>query len=528
MNKQCNKCNQDFEITGADVEFYKRMDVLEPALCPDCRLQLRLSFRNERALYADECDLCKKKIISLYSPDKNYKVYCSECWWSDKYNPLEYGMDYDPDKSFLKQCHELNKKTPKPAVVNTKSENCDFTNYACENKNCYLSFGCLGDENAHYCYRTFYSKEVLDCYDLYKGELSYECIECKNLFVCQYCRGCHDSNNLILCEFCKGCSDCFGCVNLMNKNYCIYNKQYTEADYKNKLSKLLNNFAQAKQEFSNFRLQHPHRYAFIINSENSTGDQIFGCKDCCNCFVFKESDNCSNSIFGSGNKECYDVNHCDNCQMHYNSANLEKNYTVVCGNLVWYCENAYYSSNSFNTKNILGCSDVKKGCDFSILNKKYSEVEYHKLFSEIKKQMLQAGEWGEYFPAHMSPFGYNETQSCDIFTLNKEEATAKGFNWSDYEALIAQVTASEEIKICSITKKPFKLMKSELEFYKKLNIALPTKCPEQRHRERFQLANKRKMYIRKCDKCQALIQTPYSPEDKEIVYCDKCYRDEVY
>ena len=40
--------------------------------------------------------------------------------------------------------------------------------------------------------------------------------------------------------------------------------------------------------------------------------------------------------------------------------------------------------------------------------------------------MKKRGEYGEFFPASMSPFGYNETVAHEYFPLSKEEIT-KGF-----------------------------------------------------------------------------------------------------
>jgi len=99
MQKKCKKCTQNFEITNQDLEFYKKIspkfdwkvyEISAPTLCPDCRQQRRLSFRNERNLYRRKCDATGKSIISIYSPDKEYKVYNSDFWWSDKWDAMDY------------------------------------------------------------------------------------------------------------------------------------------------------------------------------------------------------------------------------------------------------------------------------------------------------------------------------------------------------------------------------------------------------------------------------------------------------
>jgi uncharacterized protein YbaR (Trm112 family) len=97
--KSCKHCNTSFPITDKDLEFYekispvfagKKYSIPTPTLCPDCRQQRRLSFRNERKLYKRNCDATGKSIISIYSPDKPYKVYNQDFWLSDKWDPFSY------------------------------------------------------------------------------------------------------------------------------------------------------------------------------------------------------------------------------------------------------------------------------------------------------------------------------------------------------------------------------------------------------------------------------------------------------
>ena len=40
---------------------------------------------------------------------------------------------------------------------------------------------------------------------------------------------------------------------------------------------------------------------------------------------------------------------------------------------------------------------------------------------------------GEFFPANISPFGYNETIANDYWPLSEQDATAQGFKWKDPE-----------------------------------------------------------------------------------------------
>jgi hypothetical protein len=105
--KKCKHCSNSFDITNKDLEFYnkvspsfpspdskesdlKKIQIPPPTLCPECREQRRMVWRNERKLYKRKCDLTGIDIISIYSPEKPYKVYEQIEWWSDKWNALKY------------------------------------------------------------------------------------------------------------------------------------------------------------------------------------------------------------------------------------------------------------------------------------------------------------------------------------------------------------------------------------------------------------------------------------------------------
>ncbi|MDC0357468.1 hypothetical protein OAO01_01525, partial [Oligoflexia bacterium] len=77
MTNSCRNCSTQFEITNEDLAFYDKISptfdnhkftIPPPSLCPDCRSQRRLSWRNERGLYRRQCDFTKKNIISIFDP----------------------------------------------------------------------------------------------------------------------------------------------------------------------------------------------------------------------------------------------------------------------------------------------------------------------------------------------------------------------------------------------------------------------------------------------------------------------------
>ncbi len=48
------------------------------------------------------------------------------------------------------------------------------------------------------------------------------------------------SDNVYYCILCIGIKDCFGCVGLRNKQYCIFNKQYTKEAYEKEVAEIIN------------------------------------------------------------------------------------------------------------------------------------------------------------------------------------------------------------------------------------------------------------------------------------------------
>ncbi len=551
MSKECTQCQKEFQITDSDREFYKKFDVPDPALCPDCRLQLRWSWRNERTLYPRTCDLCKKAIASVFPAQTEYTVYCPDCWWGDGYDPLSYGRAYDPSRSFFEQFALLNKTTPKLSIFHAKSVNSSYTNYSAENKDCYMVIGALGCENCYYGYRVFYSRDVLDSYDVYKGELSYECLESKNIYNCDWSVNCHNSNNLTLCENCIGCSDCFGCINLRNKQYHIFNTEYTREAYEKELARV-KSFALEEniKKYDELRKRVPHRAAEIVNCTDSNGNQLLNCKECHECFVFKNSENCSYCRFGDHNTDCRDVNNADNCELQLNATNLEKNYSVMCTALAWYTSEAAYCSMIFNSSNVFGCSGLKKQA-YCILNKQYPKEEYLALRKHIVDQMKKEGLWGEFLPSNACIFAYNESLSHEYFPLTKEMALSRGWRWQDnlpvtvgketkqWADIPADISGIDdslcsEILACVETGRNYKIIKPELEFYRKKKLPLPRIHPDTRHAHRTARRNPFTLWHRQCvceqaghdhgRRCAVEFETTYAPERPEQVFCESCYQ----
>ena len=172
-------------------------------------------------------------------------------------------------------------------------------------------------------------------------------------------------------------------------------------------------------------------------------------------------------------------------------------------------------------------------------------------------------KYGEFFPAELSPFCYNETQAQDYFPLTKEEVLKRGYRWRDKKANEYQITIqaknlpdnlenvpdsiTKEIIGCMNKDKfdnnccrgAYRIIEDELNLYKRLGVSLPRLCFYCRHESRLRKRNPMKLWHRKCmcgktnhlhgnKECDVEFETSYALERPEVIYCEKCYQQEVY
>lgn len=554
-NRICQNCKSDFTIEPDDFGFYEKMDVLPPKLCPECRSQLRLTFRNERFFYKRKCDNCKKDTISMFSVNKSYLVWCYECWWSDNFNGSDFAINYDPNQTFFEQFKKLWNSVPKPAIIHTRSVDSEYLNYAADNKNCYMIVESSNNENCTNCYWIQLSKDLVDCSTTNKVELSYEVDDCYNSHSLRWCKGCYSCLDSFFLLNCRGCTNCIGCINLRQKQYNIFNVQYSKKEYEKKLESFrfdtYTGVEKFKKEFADFIKDKPRKFAEIYNVVNSTGNYMTNVKNNRSCFhSYDAEDNAYSIHIWRGAKDCMDCNTVGRtAELIYNTLNTGIEVSnIICGSVCWSSQFMEYCLNCPNSQHCFGCVGIrnKKYC---ILNKQYNKEEYEKLREKIINKMKKEGIYGDFFPKDLSPFGYNESSAISEFPLSEEEAIRKGFKWENIERgiydkktiqwenfpdsikdLSKDFNVNKEVFACTFCKKNYRIIKDELSFYKRMDIPIPRICPECRHTERFRNRGPNKLWHRKCMKegCENEFETSYDPDRPEIVYCEKCYQAEVY
>ena len=161
--KQCQNCKNPFTIEPEDFAFYEKMRVPPPTLCPDCRYRRRLANRNEWNFYKTACGLCAKDMVSIYNPQYAGPVYCQPCWWSDKWDPFAYGLEFDFSRTFFEQFQEMRLAVPHVAMANTQSVNSEYTNQSLSNRNSFMLVSSEYCENCLYGYWNNKAREADFC-----------------------------------------------------------------------------------------------------------------------------------------------------------------------------------------------------------------------------------------------------------------------------------------------------------------------------------------------------------------------------
>jgi len=587
-NRNCQNCKKEFTIEVEDFNFYEKMKVPAPTFCPECRLIRRMTWRNERSLFKRPCAKTGKEIITMFHPDADVVVYDHDVWWSDQWEPTDYGREYDFSRPFFEQFKDLLRETPLESLGNSNSVGSPYGNHNADCKFCYLIYASYKNERTHYSYGAFSCKDCIDTFTCLDSELSYGDTLCGGLYKTHFSYDSDESINSFFLKHCKNLQDCIGCVNLVSKSRCILNVQYTKEEYEKKKKELdfgsYKKLCEFENHYNKFVLNFPNKYTNIIKSTECTGDNIMNSKNAKKCFdLYGNTEDSKHLIHFVDGKDCYDMYGGGGiASLMYEGldAGVEASRELFAA-ITHTCLETYYTYMCFNSKNLFGCIGMR-GKQYCILNKQYSKEEYFKLIPKIIEQMNTMPykdkrgivyKYGEFFPNEISPFAYNEAMSQEYFTKTKEEIIKNGFIYRIPSHKYYQVTILskdlpdhikdipdsiiEEVIACpnngnekTQCTKAYRIIKPELEFLKNHNIALPRYCPNCRHYKRLGLRNPFKLWNSKCQcdgqfsnnkkykntiehthgtqLCQNEFETSYAPDRPEIVYCEKCYQQEVY
>lgn len=549
MQRICSLTKSPFTLSETELEYCQKNDLPFPTLSPFVRFRNMLAFRNRSDLYHSKCALTNKAILSAIPPEFNLKATDIDVWNSDSWNPLDFGKNYDFKKPFFEQFRELLSIVPLPnlGVMRSSMENSDYTNGITGAKNCYLVFAC------NHCEDCLYSKNLNSCRNIvdsnmgYHSELCYGCNNINASYNLKYSENCFNCTDSYFLYNCQACTNCFGCVNLTNKEYHFYNQPLSKVEYQRKLATLnlgsREFIIQEQTKFNKFKKDFPIKCFFGKNNQNSSGNFLSNVKDCKNSYFLSDCENMQDCLWVfNGKSSIFQCTYGLNSELVYNSVTVGDNaYNInFCAETWDGVSNLEYCMFCIRgTSDCFGCIGLKKN-NYCILNKQYSKEEYFDLLKRIKAQMRESEEYGQFFPVSLSPYYFNHSEANYYLPLEKQDALKQGYKWKEEEISneiqsyqipddISEVKDDilDQVLICVISKKKFRIIKQELEFYRKQNIAIPTIAPIERLKEKAKTLRIEELKTINCAKCQRKVQSTYNPILNKI-YCEECFQKEVY
>ena len=225
-------CIDSLFITGCELCAY----------CSDCEscygsTHLEHCKNTNLSSYCIDCIGCSDCIGCIGLRNKQYcilnKQYSKEEF--EKYKPRIY-QNLD---NFLLHFNELKNSINLRKDFNLNCENSTGRNLI----NCKNCTDCTDLIDSEDCINVNYGIGSNDCAEVNgapKCELDYECVASPNTYNCKFCTSCwENSSSLTYSHLCRASKNCFGCVSLYQKQFCILNKQYSEKGYKEMIIKII-------------------------------------------------------------------------------------------------------------------------------------------------------------------------------------------------------------------------------------------------------------------------------------------------
>jgi hypothetical protein len=475
----------------------------------------------------------------MYPDGTSFPVIERDDWWSDSWDAMSYGRDFDFSRPFFEQFFELRDCVPHPSLCTaSNSDNCAYVNHTGWSKNCYFTFNTGGNRDCMYVETCENSVDCIECTRSPNCELCYDCVECHRSYQLQSSSGCEDCRESYFLLDCRACESCFACANLRRAKFCIFNRQVSEAEYQQFVQSIdLSRYSlregyrkKAHELFLN--LPHPHLLGSRV--ENVTGNYLYQCRNVFDSYAVRGSEDMRYCLsIDVGAKNCYDVSIWGHdLQLAYEC--------VCCGgdafNLLFCYEcwlgaaDLLYCGFCNGCAHCFGCIGLRKK-RYCIFNKQYSEDHYFALVARIITHMQQTGEWGEFFPARYSHVPINTTLVQRYLPITRQEAADQGLWWYDRKdvprstAIPAEAlpdglpdndSALEVIGLGGT--RTFLIGSAELRMLRKLGAPLPRLSYDTRMEERQKRVAGLFLYPRTCPKSGKQILCSYPPSSSWIVW----------
>jgi len=209
--------------------------------------------------WVDKCDFCidcyaikgskycsnSVQITNCYSCHYSSQLEeCSNCWGCVWLVNKQYCIN---NKQYTKEEYQSKLafnsyiiKKPDPNLYIQRSENCAWSNIIFDSKNCINCNDVMDSIDMKYCQMVKPDcSDCIDCTLLLASKLNQEIMSTLRVENALWAVSCRDGNNIYYSNSCYNSSNIFGCIWLRNKQYCIFNKQYTKEEYNTLVPKII-------------------------------------------------------------------------------------------------------------------------------------------------------------------------------------------------------------------------------------------------------------------------------------------------
>lgn len=564
---------EDLEFLNSisPVVWDKKFQLSEPKTCFECRRINRFMFRNENKLHKNISSNDWKPLISVYMPESNVKIISRQEYYNhDLIKKDQYQNLLDLENNLI----DLYKNTPHANLVNWPNmENSEYNNLSNNLVNCYLCIDCWESQNLQYSwFISWNSTNSIDCFDWMESNNCYEVMWFNNVSNSFFCTDISWTYDCYFCLFCDGISSCIWCYWLSNWRHMIFNEKKTEQEYNEFKQKYFNWSKKSLEEFRVLFKGFINSVYFpniiSINCNNVVWSDFLDSKNIFLSNFIYFSEDIRYSFYNAKLKDSMDADFSVLwCSRLYNTiTTVRSSFLVSCvemtdSNNCMYCMSCLWCSNCF------WCVWLSNK-SYCIYNVEYDKDERIKFVSWIIQSLIDKWVFWYFFDSSLSFYPYNDTLASFYYPINKcitdvwESETLFGdwkwlvkipnkatllVNWKldlwwNEPFYVLWRTKEEEIKvppsleqvkwedvrdnindvdetivnkaiICNISWRPFRVTKTELEFYKKFNLPLPTIHPDYRYKHRLDARNATKFFIRESLKDWKKYLTKYKHEN---------------
>ncbi|HSX40295.1 MAG TPA: hypothetical protein VLF68_01640 [Candidatus Saccharimonadales bacterium] len=245
----------------------------------------------------------------------------------------------------------------------------------------------------------FDSRQVVNCVDCdyaFESQLCYEGTTIAKCFNSEFLEDCTNINNSSYCYNCRNGGNLFGCVNLTGKSFCIFNRQLTEAEYKEQVKKYKAwPPEKALKMLEELKKKYPVTQTKGENNVNSPyGNYIYNSKNCYMDFDSAGDENCGYLYDSGGNKNSYDATFSGDSELSYEFIDSTKLFN--CNFVIWagHSSDCSYIMACGNSKHLLGCVGLYQK-EYCILNRQFTKEEYEQKSKQILEELKQKNlGWG--------------------------------------------------------------------------------------------------------------------------------------